>query len=93
MGDFINKAIEATGLLSKSQKTILQYINSFGYKKGVTAHSVQNYTKSSKQAVNNNLNLLIKRDFLYRNKERVFLYYCDQKKIQELLEEYKKCIK
>ena len=93
MSEIFNKAVDTTGLLSKSQKIIIKYILSFGTNKGLTANSIQNYTKSSKQAVNTNLNLLIKRDFLYRKKDRIYLYYCNDKKIQEIVEEYKQSLK
>jgi len=92
MEKVIYNAIDSTGLLSKSQKTIIKYILSFGYEKGVTAQSIQNYTKNSKQAINSNLKLLIKRNFLYRKKDRVFIYYCNQEKIQEIQEEYNRSL-
>jgi Fic family protein len=93
MSEIFNNAIDSTGLLSKSQKIIVKYILSFGLSKGLTSNSIQNYIKSSKQAVNANLNLLIKRDFLYRKKDRIYLYYCNNKKIQEIVEEYKRSLK
>jgi Fic family protein len=92
MQDTLNQALDSTGLLSKSQKEIIKYILSFDLNKGITSHSIQNYTKSSKQAVNNNLNILIKRDFLYRKKDRIYMYYCNEKKIQEIVAEYNKSL-
>lgn len=85
----LDKIIDATGLLSKSQKTIIKYIASLGIEKKVTSHSIQNYTKASKQAVNSNLNLLIKRRFLNREKDRIYMYYLNKEKLGELEEEYK----
>ena len=93
MSEIFNNAIDSTGLLSKSQKVIVKYILSFGLNKGLTSNSIQNYTKTSKQAVNTNLNLLIKRDFVYRKKDRIYLYYCNDKKIQEIVDEYKLSLK
>jgi len=83
------EAIDDSGILSKSQKNILKYITSFDLERGVAAASIMSHMQISKQAVNYSLKELIKRNFLMRKKDRVFIYTVNVKKILELLEDYK----
>ena len=83
-------AIEDSGLLSKSQKNILKYIVSFDLLRGVPASSIMDYMQITKQAVNFSLKELVKRGFVDRTKDKVFIYTVNQKKIDELLEDYNK---
>jgi DNA-binding MarR family transcriptional regulator len=89
INEFYN-AIDDSGLLSSSQKNILKYIVSFDPKRGVPASSIMEYTQISKQAVNFSLQQLIKRNFISRKKDRVFVYTVNQIRLSELLEDYKK---
>ena len=83
------EAIDDSGILSKSQKNILKYITSFDLERGVAAASIMSHMQISTQAVNYSLKELIKRNFLTRKKDRVFIYTVNVKKILELLEDYK----
>jgi predicted transcriptional regulator len=82
------RAIDDSGLLSNSQKNILKYIVSFDLKRGVPAFSIMEYMKISKQAVNYSLQQLMKRNFIDRRKDKVFIYTIHQAKLLELLEDY-----
>ena len=86
--NIILKAIHSSGLLSKSQKSILQYIVSFDLNRGVTASAIMNHMQITKQAVNFSLKELIKRNFVIRSKDRVFIYKVNQNKLEEILEDY-----
>jgi DNA-binding MarR family transcriptional regulator len=83
------KAIESTGLLSKGQKKILKYILAFDQNNGVTADSIRDFAKITRQAANVHLQRLLDRGFVTREKNRVYVYFVKQKKIEEILEEYK----
>ena len=82
-------AIDDSGLLSKSQKNILKYISSFDLKRGVPASSIMSYMQISKQAVNFSLRELVKRKFLTRKKDKVYIYNINSNRLDELLDDYK----
>lgn len=82
------KAIETSNLLSKSQKNILKYIVSFNLQRGVTATDIIEFMNISKQAVNFSLQQLIKRNFITRYRDKVFIYKINKDKLSELLEDY-----
>ena len=84
------EAIEDSGLLSKSQKSILKYIVSFDLARGVPSSSIIDYMQITKQAVNFSLKELLKRAFVVRKKDKVFIYTINQIKLSELLEDYRK---
>jgi len=84
------KAVDSSGLLSKSQKNIIKYIISFDLDRGVTSLSLMEFMKVSKQAVNFSLQQLIKRDFVTRYKDKVFIYRIKPSKFNELLHDYRK---
>jgi DNA-binding MarR family transcriptional regulator len=92
LGDItdVYKSIETSGLLSKSQKNILKYIVSFNLQRGVTASSLIEHMNVSKQAINCSLQQLMKRNFVTRYKDKVFIYKINQIRLLELLEDYKK---
>jgi predicted transcriptional regulator len=83
LGDITDayKAIDTSGLLSKSQKNILKYIVSFNLQRGVTASSLIEHMNVSKQAINCSLQQLMKRNFVYK---------INQSRLLELLEDYQK---
>ena len=86
----VYKAIDTSGLLSKSQKNILKYIVSFDLQRGVTASSLIEHMNVSKQAINCSLQQLMKRNFVTRYKDKVFLYKINKNRLLELLEDYQK---
>jgi len=92
LGDIndLYKAIETSGLLSKSQKSILKYIVSFNLQRGVTASSLIEYMNVSKQAINCSLQQLMKRNFVTRYRDKVFIYKINNSRLLELLEDYQK---
>lgn len=85
----IYKAIDTSGLLSKSQKNILKYIVSFDLERGVAALNIMDSMKVSKQAINFSLQQLMKRNFLTRYKDKVFVYKINRNKLSELIEDYR----
>ena len=85
----IYKAIDTSGLLSRSQKGILKYIVSFDLERGVAASTIMDSMKVSKQAVNFSLQQLMKRNFLTRYKDKVFVYKINRNKLSELIEDYR----
>jgi len=92
LGDIndLYKAIDTSGVLSKSQKNILKYIVSFDLQRGVAASSMMGYMNVSKQAINCSLQQLMKRNFVTRYKDKVFMYKVNHNRLLEILEDYKK---
>jgi predicted transcriptional regulator len=88
-----SKAIEFTGDLSKGQKHILHHVLSFSDKKGITADVLKNLSEISRQAASIHLQRLMKRGFVYRKKDRVYKYFVNKDRLNELLEDYKIGIK
>lgn len=84
----IQKAIDSSGILSKSQKAILKYIVSFNLQRGVSASFLIEHMNISKQAINFSLQQLMKRNFITRYRDKVFLYTVNSPRFLELLEDY-----
>jgi len=82
------KAINFTGDLSKGQKIIMNNIVSFGQEKGVTVETIKKVTDISRQAASVHLQRLMKRNFVYRKKDRIYKYVANKEKLNELLSEY-----
>ena len=83
------EAIDYTGLLSKGQKSVLKYMLAFDSEGGVTADTIKNSSVISRQAANVHLKHLTERGFVNRNKDRVFIYYPEKIKLQQIVEEYR----
>jgi len=82
------KAINFTGDLSKGQKIIMNNIVSFGQDKGVTVETIQKVTDISRQAASVHLQRLMKRNFVFRKKDRIYKYIANEDRLNELLREY-----
>lgn len=82
------KAINFTGDLSKGQKIIMNNIVSFGQDKGVTVETIKKVTDISRQAASVHLQRLMKRNFVFRTKDRIYKYIANEEKLNELLKEY-----
>jgi len=89
----IKYAIDDTGLLSNSQKIILKYLISFNIDRGVSSSSIMDYLEITKQAINFSLKQLMKRGFVCRNKDRVFVYKVNLGRMHELVEDFDKKLK
>lgn len=81
-------AIDVTGDLSKGQKDILKYVISFDQKKGVNTDIIQRIAGISRQAASVHLQRLMKMDFVFREKKRIYKYFANQQKLSEILAEY-----
>jgi len=81
-------AIDMTGDLSKGQKDILKHIISFDQKKGVTTDAIQHISGISRQAASVHLQRLMKMDFVFREKKRIYKYFANKQKLSEILVEY-----
>ena len=87
------KAVDFTGDLSKGQKSILKHVLVFSDKNGITADILKNISEISRQAASVHLQRLMQRDFVYRKKDRVYKYFVNLQKLEDLLEEYKAAVK
>jgi len=87
--EICKEAINFTGLLSKGQKSVLKYMLAFDSKGGVTADTIKNSSIISRQAANVHLKHLMERGFVDRSKNRVFVYYPNKTRLQQIIEEYK----
>jgi len=85
---FLKEAIEQSNIIPKQQKRVLQVICSYSY--SIPAKQIEDELTLSKPSVSFALQELVKRNFVCRKKDGVYLYESNKERIVELLERYKK---
>ena len=79
-------AIKESSVVSKGQKEIL--LNILQFEDGLAMSDLVNIMKQSKQTLFLKMKKLVDRDFLIREKEMVYMYKVNPKKMMEILEHY-----
>jgi predicted transcriptional regulator len=83
----LKEAINASRIIPKKQKAVLQTICVRTYP--TSAIEIEESLGLSRPAVNFSLQMLLKRNFIKRAKDGVFLYTPNEERIAEVLERYK----
>ena len=78
------QAIESSKILSDGQKKLLTILVQFDA--GVPISQIMELMNSSKQTIHFNMKKLLKRGYVLREKEMVFIYKANQSKMVEILE-------
>ena len=81
-------AIQDADILSSGQKKVLNIICDSDYP--VSAAAMLDLMGTSKQAVHFSVKKLLERNFIIREKDRVFVYKPNKERIIELLDRYNK---
>ncbi len=79
-------AIKESSVVSKGQKEIL--LNILQFEDGLAMSDLVNIMKQSKQTLFLKVRKLLDRDFIIREKEMVYMYKVNPKKMTEILEHY-----
>jgi predicted transcriptional regulator len=79
-------AIKESSIVSKGQKEIL--LNILQFEDGLAMSDLVNIMKQSKQTLFLKVKKLLDRDFLIREKDMVYMYKVNSKKMIEILEHY-----
>jgi len=79
-------AIKESSVVSKGQKEIL--LNILQFEDGLAMSDLVNIMKQSKQTLFLKVKKLLDRDFIIREKEMVYMYKVNPKKMIEILEHY-----
>ena len=79
-------AIKESSIVSKGQKEIL--LNILQFEDGLAMSDLENIMKQSKQTLFLKVKKLLDRDFLIREKNMVYMYKVNSKKMIEILEHY-----
>lgn len=85
------EAINYADILSSSQKNALSVICSS--KNSMSAKRIEDKLGSSKQTINLCLKSLMKRNFIERSRDGVFMYTPNQERVNELINRYQNYIK
>tara|TARA_B100001093_G_scaffold513809_1_gene586491 strand:- start:1094 stop:1366 length:273 start_codon:yes stop_codon:yes gene_type:complete len=84
----LHNAIQDADILSSAQKRILNIICDSNYP--VSAGSILDLMGTSKQAVHFSIKKLLERNFITREKDRVFVYKPNKERVIELIDRYNK---
>ena len=82
-------AIKSTDLLSNTQKEIFQHMLRFSQDRGVTAASIKVKLGITRQAAAIHLKRLMQRNFITREKNRVFVYKINLQELLNLIKDHK----
>ena len=83
----LKEAIDASHIVPKKQKPVLHAICKQGYP--IPASEIEDILALSRPSVNFSLQMLLKRNFIKRSKDGIFMYSANEERIGELLERYK----
>ena len=84
--DLLEKAIESSAILPSGQKRVLRAICDHSYP--ISAKELEEELSLTRPSVNFSLKQLLKRNFITRIKENIFLYKPNQERIEELKSRY-----
>jgi predicted transcriptional regulator len=84
----MKNAINECHTLSRCEKKILAILNEINYP--LPASHIQDLMNNSKQALHYPLQKLLKKEFVERSKDGVYLYALNESKIKTLVDLYKK---
>ncbi len=86
--NMLHNAIEDSDILSSGQKKVFNIICDSDYP--VSAASILDLMGTSKQAVHFSIKKLLERNFIIREKDRVFVYKPNKERVIELIDRYNK---
>lgn len=84
--DLLEEAIENSAIIPKGQKKVLKVICSSSYP--ISAKEIECLLKLSRPSVSFSLKMLLKRNFINRSKDNVYLYSPNKERIQEIRERF-----
>ena len=82
------EAIDNYSVFSAGQKVIMKILINFDYP--VPVDIIQKVAGVSRQSFNFSIQGLLKLEFIFREKNRVFIYRVNHKKLSEIINIYKK---
>ena len=88
--EMLNLAIQDTDILSRKQKDVFSILCNSEFP--LSSHTIEEKMGVTRQAVYLTLQALLKRGFITRTKDRIFVYSPNNLKKLELIERYKQKI-
>ena len=84
--DLLKEAIENSAIIPKVQKRVLKAICSSSYP--ISAKEIEGMLGLSRPSVSFSLKMLLKRNFINRSKDNVYLYASNKERMQEIRERF-----
>jgi predicted transcriptional regulator len=84
--DLLKEAIENSAIIPKGQKKVLKVICSSSYP--IAAKEIEKLLNLSRPSVSFSLKMLLKRNFIERFKDNVYLYSPNKERMQEITERF-----
>ena len=82
--DLLKEAIENSAIIPRVQKIVLKVICSSSYP--ISAKEIEDILGLSRPSVSFSLKMLLKRNFISRSKDNVYLYSPNQERMKEIRE-------
>lgn len=89
--DILEKAIDCLKIIPNKQKEVFKIICSRSYP--ISAKEIETDLCLSRPSINFSLKILLKRGFILRTKDNVFLYKANPERLEEIKERYIETIK
>ena len=84
--DLLKEAIENSAIIPRVQKIVLKVICSSSYP--ISAKEIEDILGLSRPSVSFSLKMLLKRNFINRSKDNVYLYSPNQERMKEIRERF-----